>query len=453
MDDLIARLYNAFDPLQPATEREYVETSEVRGNEALAPYFLKRLNLSKTYLSLPFSGHIGGGKSSELNHLAACLRKGHKRIGDKRYLPIKLDILDYFDEFTASTTDILLAMISEIADVFRNDPELGVELKDSYMTKRLEALKGMLFTDVEIPEGEVGFGGIKAKVKTLRNDPGKRAEVRKALEQQPTQLHEALNSVLQEARIAARAKGFEDIVVLIDSLDRIEKTPTQDDKSSAHRNLFLDSAYVFADLRVHKVLTIPLSFVRAHGPQLNLRYGSPPFVLPLVKVEDRHHKRYNGGYEAFEQVVRQRIAPTELGTAFHADALEFLIQFSGGHPRLFLRFLMESLAESESLPVDIKAARKAVRPTIQTMSPSVHASWWPKLARLELSSQQQVDEEDLDVQRMLDETMILEYLNGDEETNDFEENAPWYAVHPILRELQSFKQAVEEAKREPGDGA
>ena len=449
--ELLARLYNAFDPLRPATEGEYVDTASVRGSEALAPYFLRRLKLSRTYLSLPFSGHIGGGKSSELNHLATCLRARHRLAEGKRYLPIKLDILDYFDEFTASTTDILLAMISEIGDVFRTDPELRIELKDGLLTQRLQELEGILLSDVEISEGEATIGKIKAKIKLLRNDPNRRGQVRKALERQPAQLQEAVDSVLLEARLAAKAKGFEDIVILIDSLDRIEKTPTQDDKQTAHRNLFLDSAYVFADLKVHKVLTIPLSFVRAHGPQLNLRYGSPPFVLPLVKVEDRRHVLYEDGYAAFGRLVEQRIQPIELSGAFEKDALDFLIRYCGGHPRLFLRFLMESLAESETLPVELRAARKAVRPTIQTMSPSVHTNWWPILATLEISARQQIDEEDIEVQRMLEETMILEYLNGDAEADDFEENAPWYAVHPILRELQSFKTAVAEERAKGND--
>ncbi len=452
MDDLIGTLYNAFDPLKPATEREYVETSDVRGNEALARYFLRHLIRSEAYLSLPFSGHIGGGKSSELNHLATCLRKPHPLTKGKRYLPIKLDVLDYFDEFTASTAEVLLAMVSEIGDVFRTDLELQVELKDGLLSRRLQELKGVLLSDVTVAGAQVTIGGVKSDVKLLRNDPKRRGEVRKALEREPGQFQEALNSLLQEARNVVREKGFTDIVLLIDSLDRIEKTPTQDDKSVAHRNLFLDSAYVFADLRVHKVLTVPLSFVRSHGSQLNLRYGLSPLVLPLVKVENRHHESYKKGYEAFKQLIRQRIAPIELDVVFEEDALNHLIRYSGGHPRLFLRYVMEALAESDDLPVEMTAARKAIRPTIQTMSPSVHADWWPKLAALELDPQQQVHEEDADVQRMLEETMILEYLNGDEETNDFEESAPWYAVHPILRELQSFKIALEAVKK-PNNGS
>lgn len=447
MDDLIARLYNRFDPLKPATEREYVETSRVRGNEALARFFLKRLLVSRTYLSLPFSGHIGGGKSSELNHLAICLRKPHPMTGGKKFLPIKVDILDYFDEFTASVVDVLLAMVSEIGDTFRSDPELQIELKDTLLTRRLQEIKDFFLSDVDVSEGEFGISTAKAKIKLLRKDPNQRAKVRAALERHPAQLQEALNSLLIEARNAAKGKGFEDIVVLIDSLDRIERTPVHADQANAHKSLFLDAAYVFADLQVHKVLTFPLSFVRAHGPQIGLRYGSAPFVLPLVKVEDRHHRRYDGGYDAFRELVGQRIAPTELNVAFEEEALNFLIKYSGGHPRLFLRFLMESLAESESLPVDAKAARKAIRPTIQTMASSVHTAWWPKLATLERAPRQQADEEDEDVRRMLDETMILEYLNGDEEASDFEENAPWYAVHPILRELQSFKLALGSADR------
>ena len=186
------------------------------------------------------------------------------------------------------------------------------------------------------------------------------------------------------------------------------------------------------------MLALPLSLVRAHGPQLALRYGIDPYVLPLVKVENRRHARYDDGYDAFWKLVGRRVAPIALDQAFEGEALDDLIRYSGGHPRLFLRFLTESLAETgEALPVGMGPQGPASDDPDD--GPGRPRRVGPKLAALELSGQQRVDGQEPDVQQMLDETMVLEYLNGDAEANAFEENAPWFAVHPILRELQSSR--------------
>ena len=137
-------------------------------------------------------------------------------------------------------------MVGVLGDAFRNDPELGIELKDGLITSRLHALRSLLLADVALPETEVSVGAVKAKVRLLKNDPGRRSEVRQALAREPQRLLEAIDAVLLEARLAARTKGFEDLVFLIDSLDRIEKTPEQSDPTAAQKSLFLDSAYVFA---------------------------------------------------------------------------------------------------------------------------------------------------------------------------------------------------------------
>lgn len=442
----ITRLFNAFNPLEPATESEYVDTAEVRGSEALAREFIKHLRHTTSHLNFLFSGHIGGGKSTELRHLAKCLRKGDDRAKGKRYLPIYLDILDYVDVYSVTTSDILLATVAEVGDIFRNDPDLKVELKDSYFSKRLREIKNLLLSDAEVKEVELPIGEVKAKVSMLKRDPGRRDEVRRALDREPARFQDEVNSVLDEARIEAKKLGFEDIVVIVDSLDRVERSTDGQDKLTAHRGLFLENALAFTGLRVHKVLALPLSLVRANGMSLAQRYGTQPFVLPVIKVERRDHTRYEAGYVTLRELVQRRASPLELPVVINEDALDHLIRYSGGHPRMFTRFMVEALAETESLPVTMMEARRAVRPTVGTLVPAVEEAWWPILARVELDVRQQIDESNPQVQRMLDELMILEYLNGESEANDVEESAPWYAAHPILRETKSFEQALAREK-------
>ncbi len=449
----LVRLYNAFDPLKTATEREYVNTASVRGSDALAREFTKHLRLSESHLNFLFSGHIGGGKSTELKHLAHCLRKGDSKNKGARYFPIVLDILDYVDVYNVTTADILLAIVAEVGHVFREDSDLKILLQDSLIRKRFADLWGSLTSDVQVDETEISLGDAKTKVSLLKRDPGRRKQVREALDQEPARFQDEVNSVLSEARVRVKEKGFQDIVVLIDSLDRVERSAASTEKLASHRGLFLESALAFTDLKVHKLLVLPLSLVRANGMSLSQRYGSQPFVLPVIKVERRDHERYDDGYHALCDFVKRRADPLPCDTVIEKTALDYLIKNSGGHPRMFTRFMSEALADVDDLPITFEVARRAVRPTIATLVPAVEEAWWPILAKLELSDLQQIDEADPNVQRMLDELMILEYRNGEQEASETEENAPWYAVNPILRETRSFQAAVESLRNPNRNGS
>lgn len=445
-EQILTRLYQAFDAGEAADSGFYVPTESARGNEALSQTFLSRLSRSARPLNFVFSGHIGGGKTSEIKHLASCLRRGHQRVGQKRYFPITVDILDYVDIADVSTTDIQLAIVSQIAATFREDLELRIELKDSLLTAIFEGISDNLPSGVAVDELGVSLGAISAKVKLLRLDRAKRQKVREALDRQPSEFLFAVNAFLQEAKLAVREKGFEDIVVLVDSLDRIMRSKDQSDRQSSFRSLFLDSSPAFTEMRVHKLLTLPLSLVRAHGPQLAQRYDRRPFVLPLIKVENRNHERYDEGYAVFEALVDQRIQPFTNRSAVFADGvLELLVRSSGGHPRSFTRLVSESVADAEDLPITKVEADRAINAEVQMLVPAVRMRWWPILVALELSDDQKVDEDNPDIQGMLEETILLEYRNG-HDFEDREEAAPWYAVHPIIRELRSFQERLSEER-------
>ena len=64
------------------------------------------------------------------------------------------------------------------------------------------------------------------------------------------------------------------------------------------------------------------------------------------------------------------------------------------------------------------------------------------MAELELSKRQQVKNGDSDYAEMLENTTILEYLNGDD-NEEGNRNHRWYAVNPCVRETDQFKDAVE----------
>ena len=70
---------------------------------------------------------------------------------DARYFPVLLNVSDYLDAYDADFTDILLAIVTELAATLRAD--LKIELKDSYLTNRFKQIKKFLLSKVEIKAG------------------------------------------------------------------------------------------------------------------------------------------------------------------------------------------------------------------------------------------------------------------------------------------------------------
>jgi hypothetical protein len=444
MTDILKHIYNACNPIRPASAEYYVDCADVRGSTAMAGQFIRALTLADDYKCLLFSGHIGCGKSSELVHLSQELAESVH--GRKRYFPILLKSGDYLDPYDVTPTDILLAIVTEIASALRG---AGIELRESYLQKRLEEFKDVLLSEAEMT-AELTLLGAKSQIQRLQKDPTARRIVRESLQPHMTTVLDEINSVFNEARlglkkmkVAAGEQPYHDFVLIIDELDKIEGIAGHEVGSASHRELFINRAPTLRGLKGHIVYTVPLPLVRSDGPALATAYGRDPLVLPMIKVARRGtYDPYEGGREHLKEMVQKRAGKTSLQDLIEPEALEYLITFSGGHVRYLLSFLQQAVTYIDAAPVTRKAARSALRETINIMAGAVRAAWWPKLAALHVSANQSIDNNDPDMQKMLELNFVLEYLNGEDEGDEIVADAPWYAVHPILRELPQFTAAV-----------
>lgn len=156
MNEYLKRIYAACNSEKPATPQYYTDCEEARGETGLARRFLSHLegaSDSTDYIRFLFSGHVGCGKSSELNHLCHLLKQS--------------------------------------------------------------------------------------------------------------------------------AGLYDDIILVFDNLEKIQKFEEVKGGLDSHRELFLERYAQLTGLQVHTIYTIPLRLVRsADGPQLRQRYGHEPFVLP-----------------------------------------------------------------------------------------------------------------------------------------------------------------------------
>lgn len=448
------RVYRACNPLKSATLEFYVDCREARGGDAFVYTFIENLKKCGTvdsetdtksdFLYFLFSGHSGCGKSSDLVYLTQKLKT--KCFNNIQYFPIYLDVSEYLDDFDVSTTDILLAIVTELAATLKDD--LNITLEDTYFQNRLSELKEFFLSDIEISEGDLNIFGSKLKVKRLQTNQEGREKVREALKLKTSSILTEINLLFEKARNEIRKKTcgetslkYSDIVIILDNLEKIQRFEKADEGLQSHERLFIDNYAQLTALETHIIYTVPLRLVRSHLGKRLSNYYSEPFVLPMVKTFDRKtRKPFETGVKALKEILQKRFGAIPIEEAFEEDALEFLIKYSGGSIRDLIRFVRNSIAQIEELPIKLTHAKNALKSNIQIYSTSIPESHWEKLARVDVSPDQTFPNDDEDYRDMLANTSLLEYINGGSD-DIWEEVAPWYSVNPIVRELRQFKSA------------
>jgi hypothetical protein len=454
MSEILDKIFQACNPLKSATSEFYVDCREARGGDAFVRTFLENLKRCGTiesgngkkgdFLYFLFSGHSGCGKSSDLVYLTQKLKTNC--FDNTQYFPIYLDVSEYLDDFDVSTTDILLAIVTELAATLKE--ELDIELQDTYFQGRLSELKEFFLSDVEISEGDIGIFGSKVKVKRLQTNQEGRQKVREALRLKTSSMLTEINLLFEKARREIRKKTcgetslkYSDIVIILDNLEKIQRFENAAEGLPSHERLFIDNYAQLTALETHIIYTVPLRLVRSHLGKRLSNYYNEPFVLPMVKTFDRKtRKPFEIGVKALQDILQKRFGTVPVTDAFESDALEFLIKYSGGSIRDLIRFVRNSIAQIEQFPIKLTHAKNSLKSNIQIYSTGIPEGHWEKLAQVDLSPDQTFPNDDEDYRDMLANQSLLEYINGGNE-DIWEEVAPWYAVNPIVRELRQFKSA------------
>ena len=242
MSDVLKRIYNACDPYEPATAERYCSCADARGSSELTDRFQSHLHLSDDHKRFLFTGHIGCGKSSELEHLSRTLKNPEQ--SEARYFPILVDASEYLDEYDVTPVDILLAIVTELAATLHE--EFAINIQDNYFVKLSNELKSILLTDVDVKEGEISFGIGKARIQLLKRDPTARDAVRGALKPKLSSMLQEINIVFEKAQLAIKnalantgEAPYKDFVLILDNLEKIQGFGGKGLGIESQRELFL----------------------------------------------------------------------------------------------------------------------------------------------------------------------------------------------------------------------
>jgi hypothetical protein len=458
--DLLRDLFNRFDPFRPLNPRDdndhpaYVNFQEVRGDENILNGIGKKiLNFRGPASCHLYTGHRGGGKSTELYRLKRYLEEND-------FLVIYLNSDEDLDLQNIQYMDILLACTRRIIEELESS-SIRPNALFEWLKERGKELRNFGLSEVDIEnienlslEQQVFPGSkIVANIKTSANN---REKIRKQVEENIVTFNEALNEFIEKAQQKLPG-GTSKLVVIVDNLDRIPIKKSSDGRNN-HDELFIDHGYHLKSLNCHLIYTVPISLVYSHNyTKLRYYYGDTE-VLPMIMVQDKEGRVHQPGIDKIKEFIQKRIdyvvnrfterkqlssinnqklSILSLSDIFdETTTLDRLCGVTGGHLRAVMILMQESINFIEKLPITHTAVERAIAISRNTYNNTVDSQDWDRLVEI-AKSKKIVNEEKY--RQLLFDRCVLEYREVDSQKI-------WYDVHPLIKEIDEFKEAYQRLK-------
>src|SRR4028119_2453691 len=437
-EKLLTDLFNACNPYfpLPAGDPRYVDCREVRGDDNITLDLGSYIQHSQEMTCQLYAGHFGAGKSTELRRLEKYLKKQ-----DYFVVYFAADEQDINPEDT-EYTDILLACTRHFLEAIRSS-----DLKPllDWMKNRWNDLKDLALTEVsfETLSLEMQIAQFSKLTANVRTEPSLRQKIREKVNPYTTTLIDALNQFIRDAKQKLPDK-YSQLAVIADNLDRIVPFSKDGGQRSNLDEIFLDRSEQLKALECHVVYTVPISMVHSNrAADLSNNYNNAPQVLPMIMLRNPTGEVNQAGLAKMKEVIEKRVkqvAPDlslELETEWFdtRETLEKLCLMSGGHVRILLSMLQEAINRTQELPITAKAAQRAITNLRDIYRRTADKDDWSILAKVSVSRRIVHDELH---RKLLFNRCILEYRYYDEEGD----KQPWYDVHPLIKGIQEFNEAV-----------
>lgn len=408
----LADVIRLFDPRKPlqgeALDSFYIDRPGNPLKRMLI--YLQGLGLNDQPVKLLFTGHVGSGKSTELNKLATHLQNQFFIVNLDVRQSLNLSDLTYVDVLLGLTTalfrrateeDVLARAPAQIAAGVWEDVSLFIEKT--------------IFGPVHLPAPR-SEASLSAKVNLLAaefeakfsQESMTREAVRERMENRVAELVDKLDFVARQVR-----DQYKRPVLFF-----IENTDKPDLKRA--RQLFVDHTHTLTNFQAAAIYTFPVGLRYSPDFTLVKDHFDHDFVLPNIKVSERDGSETRQGLDCLRQAVSKR-AELDL---FDPEALDVMVSASGGLVRTLIRMIQSAavyaLSQGHELirPEDAQSAIAEEKADyIAALSADDYKVLAARMRDKELSS-------DEGVQRLLQSRALMEY-NG----------KPWCDVHPVIRDL------------------
>ena len=381
MSSDIKQIYAAFAPT-PLTSGQadlYVDLDAARGDTEIVRRVARKIRLADAATCQVITGHPGSGKSTELFRLQHHLQEADD--AGERYFVVLVRADDHMDRNDVDFPEVLIAIIRQLATDLRE--RLKVELQPGYFRDRWERLKDLAFSEVEL-DGIKLDAGMATLAGTIKHSPDARLEVRKLLEPDTTNWVHAANDVIGTAKQELQKKGYRDLVIVVDDLDKIITRVHPSAECTTTEHLFVHRAAQMTAFECHVVYTLPLELAYSHHEQaIEARYGGELPVIPMTKTATpppalRAHRK---GIDLFREIIANRLKSVDATHAdlFHNKSVETsLIKLSGGQPTELMTLIREAIISGD-LPIKAAALRRCHEDALRTYQRQLRPEHWPLL--------------------------------------------------------------------------
>jgi energy-coupling factor transporter ATP-binding protein EcfA2 len=353
--EVLDALTEQFDPLRPLDVDEndlYVDWQAAVGSDDVKARLVNVITRAgKLPVARLFTGHTGTGKTTELRRVKRLIEE---RSGGWFFVSL-LEATNWLELSDLTSMDIVFAITRQLV---HDLTAAGVSFRETRVGAVFQELWELLNREVEIKEIKAGPDKIAQIALALKSAPQARATFRKLLDRKLPTVLELINEViLKEAKdwLARSKPGFQDILVIVDELEKIPPKISQEEKTNNHEAIFLDNAGLLRFLKCDVLYTIPVAL--AYGSKrLNLEnaYGAEIVTLPVLPVRRRDGREFEPGIGALTRIVERRVlkAGTTLQQFVEDPALiRQLCLLCGGHVRTLLMLLRSAISRCNNLPI------------------------------------------------------------------------------------------------------
>ncbi|MGJ5673352.1 MAG: P-loop NTPase fold protein [Nostochopsis sp.] len=430
----LQRFYQACNPsktlvMGDASDRQYyIDFSDVRGCKIVEELqrTIVRISPNDPTCQL-FTGHIGCGKSTELQRLKTELEQTGFHVV---YFESSQDL----DMADIDVSDILLSIARQVSTSLE---AINIKEKSGYFANLFREIGDFLQTPIDLSaEAELSLGIAKISAKT-KDSPQLRNQLRQYLEPRTNSILQAINEeLLDKAVQQLKQRGQKGLVVIVDNLDRVDMRPLASGRSLPEY-LFIDRGEQLRRLKCHMVYTIPLALIFSNEYETlknRLGGGIAPKVLPMVLVRQRDGSDYEPGISLLRQLVLTRAFPEVSSNARlglitelfdHPQTLDRLCRISGGHIRNLLGLLYSCL-QREDPPFSQDSLEAVIKDYRDDLLLAIDEQVWELL--LEVVNQQSVKGES-DYQTLLRSMFVFEYRDT---------TGRWFGISPALAETEKI---------------
>lgn len=285
---------------------------------------------------------------------------------------------------------------------------------------------------MQLGEAEYSIPGGPSLVVEMKTRPTLRQRVRETVSANLTTFLRDAKNEMTLLRERARRRGFRDVIVIFDSLEKLRGISTNWEKvlTSAERVFAAGAPYL--QMPVHLLFTTPPALVnRCKGIEF----------LPMIKLQDREGNPYRPGIDAARLLIRKRVPDEILAEMLGPEVekrVEDLIRWSAGYPREIVRMIQSVILVREN-PVPEREMRSILADVWDDYRKLVPADAFDWLARVAVSNYLTIESDshrpaaDL----MLQNSAILRYINDDD----------WYDLHPAVRRIPGVVEAIRDLKK------